>query len=111
MKPVGTWEVTRRIKLPALGHAAAAMAVERALESLIGVRKVRADVEKKQVRVRYDATGSNYQAIVRVLENTGFPPLDNWWSRLKAGWFQYPDTNSRDNAEAPSPPCCNKPPH
>jgi copper chaperone CopZ len=110
MRPVGTWEVRRRIKIPALVHAADAMAVERVVSALSGVRKVAADVDKQEVVVRYDASQSAYQMIVEVLENIGFPPLDNWWSRFKGNWFQYSDTNARDNANAPSPACCNKPP-
>ncbi|QYZ67438.1 MAG: hypothetical protein OI74_13620 [Gammaproteobacteria bacterium (ex Lamellibrachia satsuma)] len=110
MKPVGTWEVRHRIKIPALVHAADAMVVERAVSALPGVCKVATDVEKHQVIVRYDATQSAYQVIADVLENTGFPPLDSWWSRFKGNWFQFSDTNARDNANAPPPACCNKPP-
>ncbi|MBL3618772.1 MAG: cation transporter, partial [gamma proteobacterium endosymbiont of Lamellibrachia anaximandri] len=54
LKPVGTWEVRHRIKIPALVHAADAMVVERAVSALPGVCKVAADVEKHQVIVRYD---------------------------------------------------------
>jgi hypothetical protein len=39
------------------------------------------------------------------------PPLSNWWTRLKASWYQYTDTNARDNANAPPAACCNKLPH
>jgi copper chaperone CopZ len=110
MKPADTWEVRRRIKIPALVHAADAVAVERATSALSGVRKVATDVDKHQVVVQYDASQSAYQAIEEVLKNTGFPPLDSWWSRVKSNWFQFSDTNARDNAKAPPPACCNKPP-
>jgi len=86
------------------------MAVERAVGALSGVRKVATDVDKHRVIVRYDASQSAYQAIVEVLESTGFPPLDSWWSRVKGNWYQFSDTNARDNAKAPPPACCNKPP-
>ena len=89
MKPAGVWEVRRRIKIPALVYAADAMAVERAVSALSGVRKVAADVDKYQVVVRYDASQSVYQAIIEVLEDSGFPPLDSWWSRYKGSWFQF----------------------
>ena len=110
LKPAGVWEVRRRIKLPALVHADDTRAVERAVSALSGVRKVAMDVDKHQISVRYDARQSTYQAIVEVLENIGFPPLDDWWSRLKGSLYQYSDTNARDNAKAPPPACCNKPP-
>jgi len=110
MKPTGTWEVRRRIRIPALVHAADAMAVEFAVSALSGVRKVATDVDKHQLVVRYDASESAYQEIVEVLENAGFPPLSTWLSRMKGSLFQFSDTNARDNAKAPPPACCNKPP-
>ena len=82
-KPVGTWEVRRRIKVPALVHDADAMAVERFLGPLPGMRKVAADAARQQVVVLYDITGADFQTIVASLEDVGFPPLDNWWSRRK----------------------------
>ena len=76
-KPTGTWEVRRRIKIPASTNAADAMAVG-AVSALTGVCKVATDVDKHQVVVRYDASRSAYQGIVEALKNAGFPPLDNW---------------------------------
>jgi len=110
LKPVGTWDVKRRIKLPALIHAADILTVERAVSALPGVRGLAGDLEKQQLVVRYDASLSSYQAIENILENTGFPPLDNWWNRVKRSWYQYTDTNARENAVTPPPTCCNKPP-
>lgn len=110
MKPVGVWEVRRSIRIPALVHAADTMAVERAVGALSGVRKVVTDVDKHQLVVRYDASQSSYQAIVEVLEIAGFPPLDNWWNRVKGNCYQFSDTNAKDNAKAPPPACCNRPP-
>ncbi len=110
MKPAGAWEVRRRIKVPALAHDADAMAVERNLSPLPGVRKVAADATRLQVVVLYDITGTDYQTILASLEELGFPPLDNWWSRRKMSWYQFTDSNGRDNAKAPPPACCNKPP-
>ncbi|MCG8092222.1 MAG: heavy-metal-associated domain-containing protein [Candidatus Thiodiazotropha endolucinida] len=110
MKPTGIWEVKRRIKVPAMVQAADAMAVERAVSALSGVRKVATDLDKQQIVVRYDASQSAYQAIVEALEGAGFPPFENWWSRVKGNWYQFTDANIRDNAKAPPPACCNKPP-
>ena len=110
LKPAGAWEVKRRIKVPALGHAADAMAVERFLGPLPGIRKVAADATRQQVIVLYDITGVDFQSIVTSLENVGFPPLDNWWSRRKMSWYQFTDSNGRENAKAAPAACCNKPP-
>jgi len=109
-KPSGPWEVKRRIKLQAMEHAADALAVERALAALPGVVKVAADLEKHRVVVRYDASRQNYQILVETMEKTGFPPQDNWWSRFKGNWYRFTDETARENAKAPPPACCNKPP-
>ena len=110
MNPVGTWEVRRRISIPALEHEADAMTVVRALSGLQGVKRVRADVCHHRVQVRYDARASGYLDIIEVLEKNGFPPQKGWWSRVKANLYQFADTNARDNAKVPPPACCNKPP-
>jgi hypothetical protein len=110
MKPTGTWEVRRGFTLPALVQAANAAEIERLVGDLPGVCKLSIDLEKHQIAVLYDASKTDYQTIVVTLQNSGFPPLDNWWGRVKGGWFQFTDTNARDNAKAPPPACCNKSP-
>jgi copper chaperone CopZ len=96
--------------VPALANVADAMAVERAVSVLSGVRKVATDLRKQQVVVRYDASQSAYQVILEALEGSGYPPLKTWWERVKGNWYQFTDANIRDNAKAPPPACCNKPP-
>ena len=110
MKPVGVWDVRRRINISTLVHAEEAIAVERTIGALPGVCKVSADVEKQRITLRYDASQIDYQAILDALENTGFPPINSWWSQIKCGWFQFVDTNARANAKAAPAACCNKPP-
>jgi hypothetical protein len=69
-----------------------------------------AQVERQRLDVRYNASQLNYQLIAETLEKTGFPVWDNWWSRLKDNWYRFSGDNARDNAKAPPPACCNKPP-
>ncbi len=110
MKLIGPWEVRRRIKLPALVHAADAMAVERVVGDLNGVLKVATNLDKHQVIVCYDASQAAYQTIIEAMVSIGFPPLDNWWCRVKSNWYQYSDANTKENAKTPPAACCNKPP-
>jgi copper chaperone CopZ len=110
MKTHGAWEVQRTIKLPALTRAVDARALEGKLTDVPGVRQVRADPERRRVRVLYDITGCDYQGLERVLADAGFVPLGGWWARLKSSWYQYTDTTGRENANVPSSPCCNRPP-
>ena len=110
VSPGGNWEVRRKIKIPALRHEADAIAVAAAIGQLAGVRDVGADVKKQQVTVLYDASKIAYQQIVDAMVHTGFPPLDNLWRRFKGNWFQFTDSNARENAKDPPSACCNKPP-
>ncbi len=106
----GPWEVRRSISLPSMVHAADGMALERVVRAMPGVLDVASNVEKHRFVVRYNASQLNYHSIVELIEKTGFPPLDNWWSRFKGNLYRFSDDNARDNARAPPPACCNKPP-
>ena len=109
-KSDSAFEVKRTIKIPALRHAADAMAVKRGVGALSGVRNLVTDVRRHEIVVRYDARQTAYQTIEEGLTGVGYPPLDSWWSRVKGGWFQFSDCNARDNAKAPPPAGCNRPP-
>ena len=110
LKPEGTWEVRRSIAVPTLDKFGDAEKLESVLAELGGICKVVADAERHRVELRYDASCTDYQAVAAALKRAGFPPSDDWWSRLKGNWFQFTDTNAHDNASAPPPSCCNKPP-
>jgi copper chaperone CopZ len=110
LKPDGPWEVRRKIRLPSLRHAADGMAVERAIGEMPGVLAVTAEVDRQRVVVRYNASRQNYRNIMEIAEKTGFPALNSWWSRFKGNWYRFTDENARDNAKAPPPACCSKPP-
>jgi len=109
-KDVTSWEARRWIKIPALIHDADGAVIERALGEIAGVHRIGINLSKKRLIVEYDASKLSYQAIADVLEKTGFPPSNNWWSRIKAGWYEYADSNSRENAKVPPSACCNKTP-
>ncbi len=110
LKPSGPWEVHRSIRIPSLVHAADVLAIEHAISELNGVIKAVANVRKQRLDVRYNAAQLSYQRILEILEETGFPPRSDWWSRLKGSWYDFSEENIRDNAKAPPPSCCNKPP-
>jgi copper chaperone CopZ len=110
LKPTGTWEVLRRIWVPALSSTKNSHRVEKVINELSGVNEIAVEVNAQKLWVLYDASQVNYQEIVEVLTGVGYPPADNWWTRFKGGIYQYSDTNARDNAKAPPPACCNKSP-
>jgi hypothetical protein len=106
----GIWDVRRRIRVPALGHEADAAALVRVMESFNGVKEVVADAGRNRIDIRYDASVVDYQSLMAVLEEQGYPPAKNWWTSLKGNWYQFTDSNSRENANLPPPACCNKAP-
>lgn len=106
----GSWEVNRAIPLPALQKSADATNLSQAVSALSGVHKAEADTEKHRLVLRYNSAEIDYLSIVHVLEEKGYRPSDSWWARMKAKWYQFTDVNARENANAPPPACCNKPP-
>jgi len=109
-KQGGAWEVSRTIKLYMLPPDIDRVAVEGAVSALPAVHEVVLDVANKQIHVGYDASQTDYQSILDALKDMGISQEKSAWNRLKAGWFQYLDTNARENARAAPPACCNKPP-
>jgi copper chaperone CopZ len=86
------------------------MAAERALADVDGVLRVSADLDKSRVIVDYLVTRTDYQSLEGALEAAGVPPATSRWARFKSGWYQNLDLTGRDNASAPAPACCSKPP-
>ena len=105
----GVWDARHWIRIPGLSHEADVEAIERGLGDLPGIRKVLGYPNRRKIRVTYDQTATNFAAVMERLEEIGFPPASDWWSRKKAKWFDYMDHNARENANAPAPPCCSNP--
>lgn len=105
----GAWDTRHWISIPSLNHEADAIQVERHLKPLPGVSLLQIDLASRRIRITYDQTMTCFDQILETLEEIGFPASDGWWSKKKATWFQYLDTNARQNANAPAPPCCSNP--
>ena len=106
----GVWDVRRTIAVPLLTATSDIAGITAALESLDGVKDVSVALEKKRINVVYNASQIDFQTIASLLSELGYPLRDNWWSNLRAKIYQFTDTNARENANTPAPPCCNKPP-
>lgn len=106
----GIWDVRRSLSVPGLVHEADSASLVSRMEAMDGVKKVTTDVRHHKVVVTYDASSVDFYSLARQLEDLGFPPAKGWWSRLKGNWYQFTDSNSRENASLPPPACCNKAP-
>ncbi|MEJ1298035.1 MAG: cation transporter [Candidatus Sedimenticola sp. (ex Thyasira tokunagai)] len=105
----GAWDTGHWINIPSLNHEADGLQIDRILKALSGVHEVNVSISTRKIYIIYDQTQTDFQKIQEKLEEIGFPASNSWWSRKKADWFQYLDTNARANANAPTPPCCSNP--
>ncbi len=106
----GAWEVKRVIRLPTLEGAADATRAREVLAALPGVLEVEPDLERRRLTVCYDSSRLDYRTLTSTLEGVGLAPAGGLLGRIRASLWQYADTNARENAKAPPPPCCNQPP-
>lgn len=105
-----SWEVRRRIRVPGLRDETRRVAAEQVLTRIDGVVQVSVERERPVVVVDYLLTKTDYQSLERALGAAGLAPAAGGWARFKSGWYQNLDLTGRDNASAPTPACCNKPP-
>lgn len=105
-----SWNVRRCIHFPDALEENDLMAVMRHLEELPGVISVAPGANSSKLYVSYDASGIDFNTLTLALEAIGLSRKSGWWENIKARMYQFSDTNARDNAHAPPPPCCNKPP-
>jgi len=75
-----------------------------------GVTRVQMEAGQSRLRVTYDASKTDYRTLGLGVEQAGLALAGGWWNHLKVRLYQFSDTNARDNAKAPPPSCCNKPP-
>ncbi len=111
MKDKGnTWNVTRHIPLSRALQDGEALELMQTLENLYGVTSVVIDKGNRQICVVYDASRVDYRTLILAVEEAGLARASGWWNGLKAKLYAYSDANARENAKAPPPACCNKPP-
>ncbi|MFK5987186.1 MAG: hypothetical protein QM479_17400 [Pseudomonadota bacterium] len=107
-----TWKVRRNIQISQFKDSHQRSLIQQELAKQVGVKKVDIDshTDKSKIWITYDASQINYCDIIDVLIKRDIFPVNNWWNRFKASWYQFTDNNARDNANAPPAPCCNKSP-
>ncbi|HKJ07693.1 MAG TPA: heavy-metal-associated domain-containing protein [Gammaproteobacteria bacterium] len=101
--------VTRKVTVPDIRAPGAQDAVREGLGGCSGVLAVRPDVERLRVRVTYDASRVDFDQLMAHLEAAGYPAARDFWSRVKAHWFQYLDGNVRAGSGGGGGACCSRP--
>ena len=108
---MSTWDVRRIIRLAGALNPEDVADISQVLEALPGMSSsLQVEAGSTQITVVYDASRLDYTVVVTALEEAGFAVAKDWWNGLKARVYQFSDANARDNAKAPPPACCNKPP-
>jgi len=103
------WRIRRHIRLAGGAGEELREKAQGALKELRGV--VDYEIGRSgRLTVLYDVTQLDYRHLIEALERVGLRPRRGMLDRLRGGLYQYADTNARENAKAPPPPCCNKPP-
>ena len=80
------------------------------LEATSGVENVLFNTNKDNLFVEYDPIKMTYSDIEKILDGQQVNRANGFKQALLSIWHDYLDTTARDNALAPPPACCNKPP-
>lgn len=79
-------------------------------DGLVDSAIVEAEVTGQTLRVIYDQQCCSFMDVLNRLSEVGFKIKKGFLFGLKAHWLSYLDSAARENAAAPPPSCCGKPP-
>lgn len=84
---------------------------ERAMSVLRGVSGLRVSRSNSpgKIRITYDVSSFTYGDLISVLKAGELVTCPGWWQRLRIRWFDYLDSNLKDNLAASPAPCCSNP--
>ena len=80
------------------------------LEATSGMENVLFNTSENNLFVEYDPIKIVYSNIEKILDDQQVNRTHGFKQGLLSIWYDYLDTTARDNALAPPPACCNKPP-
>jgi hypothetical protein len=80
------------------------------LEATSGIENVLFNTGEDNLFVEYDPIKIVYSNIEEILDDQQVNRAHGFKQGLLSIWYDYLDTTARDNALAPPPACCNKPP-
>lgn len=80
------------------------------LNAFPGVNKVLHRRQNSHFEIEYDLLKTSYSDIERILSEQDIYLATGIKNRFLSIWYEHLDNTARDNANAPPPACCNKPP-
>lgn len=102
--------VKRHFDIPSLADSQQGDRISRLLENINGVYKVSVNTEKNRLSVWYNILNTGYTALLKLLEDSDISVKQGMLFHIKRNFIEYTEQNMRENAKAPPPLCCNKPP-
>ena len=104
------WVVKRKISVVFKEKACDDIVLERAIASFPGISYISVDTTKCEITIQYNVTRVRYYQIITEIKKAGASIKGGILSKWKQGWIEFTEINMRENAKAPPPACCNKPP-
>ena len=80
------------------------------LEATSGIENVLFNTSEGNLFIEYDPIKIVYSNIEKIIDDQQVNRAHGFKQGLLSIWYDYLDTTARDNALAPPPACCNKPP-
>ena len=74
------------------------------------IKKVDYDSTAENLLIEYDQLVLNFTGLLAILSELGINYKKGFVLNCRSSWYDYLDTTARENASAPPPACCNKPP-
>ena len=102
--------VVRKILLPAMQTDTDVDNIVHLLTADDKIMEIHVNLDKQLLFVKYDVSQIEYSQLLIILDDAAYPTQRGLLATLKTAWYEFIENNKRDNANAPPPACCNKPP-
>lgn len=101
--------VVRHLKLVGISESNLETIISE-IDGTFGIDAVSFEEAKKTLHIGYDATHCNLDGIETIIRQHGADISDDFWTKLKEGYYQFVDENIRDNAKHKPWSCHRVPP-
>ncbi len=100
--------LTRYLQMDAQPDADRTEALLNLLHAQTGIRE--AMITNGRLKIVYDPLQMRLDYLLKLLEQQGISLAGGWLQSCRLAWYQYQDEAVCENAGAPPPACCNRPP-
>jgi hypothetical protein len=74
------------------------------------IQNTKFDSSRNSLLIEYNQILISYSSLLAILYEQHISYKKSFGFNIRKTWYDYLDENTRENALAPSPACCNKPP-